>query len=79
MQFDLHQPPGQQVGGRKRPEVQHPHSEPPHVVRQLRDHGAKRHRRVGQVVREVLGVHFRAGLNVGLASLDAGVRGTALP
>jgi hypothetical protein len=78
MQFDLHQPPGQQVGGRKRPEVQHPYSEPPCLIGQLRDHGAKSHRRGGQVIREVLGVHFRAGLNVGLACLGAGVRGPAL-
>jgi hypothetical protein len=78
MQFDLDQPPGQQVGGRKRPEVQHPYREPPCLIGQLRGDGAKRHRRDGQVLREVLGVHPRAGLNVGLACLGAGVRGAVL-
>jgi hypothetical protein len=78
MQFDLHQAPGQQVGGRKRPEVQHSYREPPCLIGQLRGDGAKRHRRDGQVLREVLGVHPRAGLNVGFACLGAGVRGSVL-
>jgi hypothetical protein len=78
MQFDLHQPPGQQVGGWERPEVQHPHLEPPCLTGQLRGDGAKRHRRDGQVLREVLGVHPRAGLDVVLACLGAGVRGAVL-
>jgi len=79
MQLDLHQPPGQQLGGGKDGTlVQHAHRNLPPLVGQLPGHGAQRHRGVGQVGREFPGRLARALLDAVLPRPGARVGGTVL-
>jgi len=80
MQFHLHQPPGQQLGGGKeiRP-VQHAHRDLPPCVGQLPGHGTQRHRRAGQVGRVLGRPPARVLFDACLARLGAGVGRTVLP
>ena len=79
MQLHFDQPPGQQLSGREGSRVQDPHRDLPPLIGQLPGDGAQSHRRVGQVGRELLGLHARAVLDVGLPRFGTDVGGAILP
>ena len=71
VQFDLDQPPGQQLGRREAGRVQDADGERPGLLGELPGHGTEGHGRVGQGGHEILGRRLRA-------LLDAGARASAL-
>jgi len=80
MQFHLHQPSDQQLGGGEQiRRIQHAHRDLPPFVGQLPGHGPQRHGRVGQVGRVFGRPPARVLLDACLACLGAGVGRTVLP